>query len=291
MIVINIIGSGHLGQTIGHLLLKQGLVRINAVCNRTAQSALDAIAFMGDGIYYPNIADLPRAQITLITTPDDYILSACLALSENKNLQKGDTVVHFSGSHSSESLSSAKNKGCYVASIHPMCSFAQPALSVHTYAGTYCAMEGDAEALDLMRPLMERIGSITYAITKEKKLLYHAAGVFASNYLVTLSQQALECLLQAGVEFDIAKQVVLQLMKSTVSNLEQTASPALALTGPIQRGDLSTIEGHLKALPTDQQKNIYAVLGKSTVLLTALDEDKKQQLFTILNTEISPSKK
>ena len=272
MILMNIIGAGHVGQTIGHLLMKSALVRIGAVYNQTEESAFNAIEFMGGGQYCSSIRKMPHAQLTLITTPDDCILSACTELSANEYLRPRDVVVHFSGSCSSDSLWPAKQKGCHVASVHPMRSFARPALSVNEYQGTYCAMEGDAAALDRIGALLQGIGSITYLINKEKKSLYHAAGVFASNYVVTLSQQALDCLLEAGVEQGIAIDVITGLMRSTVSNLERTSSPKEALTGPIQRGDCSAIEGHLKALSTSQQKVLYALLGNATLPLTSLDE-------------------
>ena len=280
---MNIIGAGHVGQTIGYLLIKSALVRIGAVYNRTEESAFDAIEFIGDGQYCSTIREMPHAQLTLITTPDDCILSACTELSANEHLKPGDVVIHFSGSCSSDSLLPVKQKGCHVASVHPMRSFARPELSVKEYQGTYCAMEGDAAALDLISPLLEAMGSITYLINKEKKSLYHAAGVFASNYVVTLSQQALECLLEAGVEQGIAMHVITCIMQSTVSNLERTLSPKEALTGPIQRGDVSTIEGHLKALSTSQQKELYSLLGKATLPLTSLDEGTMRRVADTLN--------
>ena len=88
--------------------------------------------------------------------------------------------------------------------------------------------------------------------------------------MVTLSQQALDCLKEAGVENDIAMPLILNLMRSTVMNLEKTGSRQKALTGPIERGDLVTVERHISSFTNKEQKNLYSVLAKATLELTVL---------------------
>ena len=166
-----------------------------------------------------------------------------------------------------------------------MRSFAKPELSVEEYKGTYCAMEGDEEAISIIQPLFNSIGSITYKIDRSKKSQYHAAGVFASNYLVTLSQQALLCLKEAGVEHEIAVNVVTNLMKGTVSNLEINKYPERCLTGPIRRGDISTIKNHMDSFSNNEQKELYSLLGKATLPLTTHTGNKKEALECALSLE------
>ncbi len=282
-LLVNIIGAGHLGQTIGHLLVKHQLVLIGGVCNTSAIKTTNAIKFIGEGSYCPSINELPAADLTFITTPDDLISTLCEALSKNKSLKPGSTVLHCN--LTSDTLLSVKEKGCYVASVHPMRSFAKPELSVAQYNGTYCAMEGDKEALSIVSYLFNSIGSITYPIDKSKKSLYHAAGVFASNYLVTLSQQALFCLTNAGIEHEMAMQVITNIMKGTVANLERTLSPEQSLTGPIQRGDTSTIKKHLASLTDTTHRELYSSLGKTTLSLTSHDEKLKRIINDALNMD------
>jgi predicted short-subunit dehydrogenase-like oxidoreductase (DUF2520 family) len=169
---------------------------------------------------------------------------------------------------------SVKKNGCYIASVHPMRSFARPELSIKQYSGTYCAIEGDDEAVPEIISIFNSIGSSTYTIDKTKKASYHAAGVFASNYLVTLSHQALSCMREAGVEDDMAMKVITSLMSGTVANLEKTRSPEQSLTGPIQRGDISTIQKHIASFTNADQKKLYSALGKSTISLTSHSEEK-----------------
>lgn len=282
-LLINMIGAGHLGQTIAHLLSNNDLIKIGAICNTSESSSSQAIAFIGDGVYCPSIAQLPPADITFITTPDDVISRVCDELSTSAQLKPQSIVLHCSGSLSSDILISVKKQGCYVASVHPMRSFAKPELSAAQYPGTYCAMEGDNEALLILQELFQSIGSTTYIINKTKKSLYHAAGVFASNYLVTLSQQALLCFNEAGLEKETAMRVITSLMQSSVSNLSQTLCPNTSLTGPIQRGDTSTLTGHLLSLD-NPMKELYSIMGKATIALTKHEKHTKDLLEKVLDT-------
>lgn len=280
---VNIIGAGHLGKTIGYLLVKKQLVSIQSICNRSQQSTLQAIQFIGQGKYCPSIRELPAADITFITTPDDKIALTCEALSHNPSIKKASIIVHCSGSLTSDALETIKTKGCFTASVHPMRSFSDPQISIEGYDGTYCAMEGDNAAIPPLRLLFEAIGSITYQINKEGKALYHAAGVFSSNYVVTLVAQAFSCIREAGVQDEgMAMRIIFNILKGTILNLEQTVSPKHALTGPIQRGDVHTILKHIDALSTDEQKHLYAVLGQATLPLTTHSEEQKEAMVKAL---------
>jgi predicted short-subunit dehydrogenase-like oxidoreductase (DUF2520 family) len=81
----------------------------------------------------------------------------------------------------------------------------------------------------------------------EDKALYHASAVFASNYLVTLAHLASSLWARFGWEQDAALSALLPLMRGAMSNLEALGLPA-ALTGPVARGDVETVQRHLDAL-------------------------------------------
>lgn len=279
--LVNIIGAGNVGKTIGHLLVKNGSAKIGAVQCRSEQSARKAIDFIGEGKFFDDLNELPQADITFITTPDDHISATCLRYSNY--FKPGSIIIHCSGSLTSDVLSSAKEKNCSVVSVHPMRSFAKPEMSIMQYDGTFCAIEGDENILPEINALFGSIGSITYTIKKEKKSFYHAAGVFASNYLVTLSKQASLCMKEAGVENEMAMKIITSIMKGTVNNLEKTLSPEQSLTGPIQRGDISTIKKHMSALSnSSEQRDLYSLLGKATLNVANHGEEKRKALENTL---------
>ncbi|MGQ3891823.1 Rossmann-like and DUF2520 domain-containing protein [Legionella sp. CNM-4043-24] len=275
---LNIIGAGHLGQSIAYLLFRRGLVTVGAVCNQSRQSAQLAVDFIGAGQVCVGMDALPPADLTLISTPDGCIADICTGLASHSRLKPGSIVWHCSGSLGSDELMIAREEGCSVASIHPMKSFARPDLSVLNFTDTYCALEGDYEAKEVLRPLFEAIGAIVYEISKEKKSLYHAAGVFASNYLVTLSEQALSCLQESGVEHALAMRIITSLMQGTVSNLATTLSPEQSLTGPVQRGDTSTLSRHRAALSGTEKEALYSALGVATLPLSSVAKEKKAEM-------------
>ena len=96
-LLVNIIGAGNLGKTIGSLLVKHQQVTIGAICNSSKISSINAINFIGQGSYCPEIDELPPADLTFITTPDDLIQATCEALSKNKFMKHGSIVLHCSG--------------------------------------------------------------------------------------------------------------------------------------------------------------------------------------------------
>ena len=279
----NLIGAGKLGKVMAGLLFNHGLIHVSAVLNTSLKSTLDAIACIGDGTAYASIAALPPAHLTLICTPDASIADIAEALSHNQWMNQDHLIMHFSGALSSEVLKPLADKGCATASLHPMRSFSNPALSMKQYPGTYCAIEGHPKALKRLKPLFEAIGSVVYSIKQEKKSIYHAAGVFASNYLLTLAKQATLCLAEAGVDENIGLNIITDLMQGTLSNLEHTQSLESSLTGPIQRGDANTLKQHLKAINNAEQELLYRALGKATLPLTTLDQNKKQAINQTLN--------
>jgi predicted short-subunit dehydrogenase-like oxidoreductase (DUF2520 family) len=266
---INLIGAGRVGQTLGYLLAHSGLCTVQAVVSRTKLSADEAIDFIGQGYYVAAVEELPPAELTLITTPDDAIVQISERLAHNSALRAGDLVIHCSGRYSANCLMAVKEQGCWVASLHPLCSIANPAQGVLAFNGMLCALEGDVLAVEALWSLFSAVGVLPFRIASHQKALYHAASVFAANYVVTLANQAHLCFQQAGVDDALIKPLINQLMQSSVDNLMQAESPAQALTGPLQRGDSATISAHLQAL-SPSLRACYVELARATLPMAPL---------------------
>lgn len=261
---MNIVGAGRLGKTCGFLFAKSGLVNILGVCNSTPSSSQEAINFIGEGQYF-GIEDLPDADIYLISTPDFLLKTSCEKLiANNKHIKKAALVLHCSGALTSDVLHSAKELGCSVASIHPIKSFANPEKNIHDFTDTYCSFEGELETFEILNPLFSAIGGKLFKINKHKKMLYHAACVFCSNYLVTLFEVAAQCFKQADLNEEIANNIVRNMMQTTLSNLEKL-NPKQALTGPLMRGEADIVMKHLDVLKETEFLDLYKILGKATL--------------------------
>lgn len=280
MLTFNVIGAGQVGQTLAHLWVHGQHMRLVGIVNAHLDSALQAVQFVGEGCAYADISQLPHADVTLITTPDDIIDQVAALLDAHSQMRAGDVVMHCSGVLSSDCLSRLRLRQLAVASVHPMMSFKHLALNIRHFLGTPCAMEGDEYAVRLLTPLFQAIGADVYAISARSKALYHAAGIFASNYLVTLAQQAWTCLTQAELEPQQAQHVLNVLLQSTYQNIQHAEQPIDALTGPLQRGDATTVAKHLQVLPEEMQ-TLYRVMAKAT--LTHLDAKVQEKLSILID--------
>lgn len=262
---LNIIGAGHLGKTLAKLWTAHGVLRVGHVLNRTPASTASAIGFIGAGQPAASIAALAPADITLIATPDDQIAAVCTALAGSGAVPAHGIVFHCSGALGSQALDAAARIGAATASIHPVRSFAQPDFVAAHFDGTLCGVEGDARALEVLSRCFGAIGARFVPIEAEQKVLYHAAAVFACNYLVTLQDVAQQTYAAAGVAPDVALRLMEPLVRETIDNIFRKG-PAQALSGPIARGDSATVDKQQQALA--QWRPDYAGLYHSFAGLT-----------------------
>ena len=171
---------------------------------------------------------------------------ACAALA-GAGLLEGTLLFHCSGALASGELAAATAAGAAVASAHPIRSFADPGAVAAAFAGTWCGVEGDAAALAVLEPALLAIGAQPVPIDAAAKTLYHAAAVFASNYLVTVLDAALRAYQAAGIPEPVARQLVRPLVEESAANVFRLGA-APALSGPIARGDLATVDKQRRAV-------------------------------------------
>ena len=266
MATLNIIGCGRVGRTLGRLWAQSGAFAIGEAYDRSIAASESAIAFIGAGRAVPRVADMPRADAWMLTPPDDEIAVACTELAASGRLAAGIVAFHCSGALPSTVLASASGCGAFVASVHPLKSFADSAQACQTFAGTSCAMEGDAEALAVLGPAFQRIGATLQKIDAAAKTVYHAASAIVCNYLPALIEAGLRCFEQAGYERAVALRMVEPLVRETLDNVFRLG-PVNALTGPIARGDDAVVARHLAALADPLIASVYRELGRIAVQL------------------------
>jgi predicted short-subunit dehydrogenase-like oxidoreductase (DUF2520 family) len=266
---LNIIGAGHLGRTLGRLFAASGAFAVQDVLTRSAASALDAIAFIGAGRAAAAPDGMRRADAVMLAVSDDQIEPVCAALAAAGALD-GVLVFHCSGAKSSAALAAAAAKGALTASMHPVRSFADPAGVARDFAGTWCGVEGDARALALLEPALAAIGARPVPIDAAAKTVYHAASVFASNYLVTVLDAALRAYQAAGIPEDVARELARPLATETLENVFRLG-PRAALSGPIARGDYATVARQQAALDDWNRATgeLYRALAEATTSLAA----------------------
>jgi len=284
---IAIVGCGTVGTALGRLLARAGYT-IVGVSARHALSAREAAERVGATHYSEVPWQVTKgAKVVFVTTPDDAIATTCQALSDHGGFDDGTVVVHCSGALASSVLASAKKGTVSVASLHPLQSFASVEQAERLVPGSYCTVEGDPQALPIVRRLVADLGGRLLEITAEGKTLYHAAAVVASNYLVTLIHVALTFNRTTGMPSDIAFEALRPLIQGTLDNIGVKGIPD-ALTGPIARGDIDTVEAHLQAIEQSvpELRDAYNTLGRLTVDLAkdkgTLTSDQAERLISLL---------
>ena len=266
---INFIGCGHVGKTLGWLWNEGGVFKIGDVLTRSIESSLSAVEFIKSGRAVSDLEQMQKADIYLIGTPDDQIIESCRSLVKSDLIETGNIIFQCSGSVSSSHLNMVKDQGALIASIHPVKSFADPAIAYKSFTGTFCGAEGDSEATEILTKAFEAIGGKIFSIKPEYKTEYHAANVIVCNYLTALLELGTKVFERAGVSHETAMQLMEPLVRETVNNNFELGT-VQALTGPIARGDHEVVQRQLESLMTWDVEiaDLYQRLGSIALELS-----------------------
>lgn len=262
MKTLNVIGAGRVGRTLARLWSEARVAAVQDVLCGSPESARSATDFIGAGRAVAAIEEMRPADFWMLAPPDAHIAACGVRLAESGRLRNGDIVFHCSGALSSRELAAAAGRGALVASVHPLKSFAEPRRAAASFAGTYCAAEGDQAALAVLRPAFETIGGRVAEIVPDRKIFYHAASVIVCNYLVALLEAGLRCYEKAGLSRASASAMMEPLVRETLENVSRLGT-AGALTGPIARGDEAVVARQLAALASWDARaaTLYRELG------------------------------
>lgn len=169
-------------------------------------------------------------DLILLCVPDAAIADVARATDV------GPWMAHVSGATSLSALDPHSTRF----GLHPLQTFTH-ARGAEQLDGAFAAVVAEtADARQAGRALAALLGLRPFDLADDRRPLYHAGAVMASNYLVTLYRSAARALEQAGAP----PEALVPLMLRTIEN-------GFELTGPIARGDWATVEAHLRALDAD----------------------------------------
>jgi predicted short-subunit dehydrogenase-like oxidoreductase (DUF2520 family) len=268
MLKIGFIGAGKVGTALAVLLNRKGY-RVTSVYSRS-QTSSEKLAALVDGCHvtatYQEAADI--ADLIFITTPDNAIAGVVAQIK----WQPRHSVIHCSGADSTDILQPAKNAGAAVGGFHPLQTLAGTQEAIENIPGSTFALESGEPLLSTLKKMAEDLGGNWITLKAEDKVAYHAAAVFASNYLVTLVKMATDLWKTFSIPTDQATKALLPLIRGTLHNIETIGIPQ-CLTGPIARGDSGTINKHLRELNEKAPALLfpYKELGLQTIPI-ALDK-------------------
>lgn len=287
---ISLIGAGSVGSALALALYEKGY-RIGSIINRSGPPAVALARKVSCKRVSTSVGDVDRSSdILLIAVPDTALASVAAELSGIKRLKWSNRfIAHTSGAFTSDVFSTLRRKGALAASLHPVQTFPRKRSRVKL-RGIFFGIEGSPDALQKAEHLVHDLEAHAVTIAKELKPLYHIACVFASSYLVSI----LNCVAELSHELHLKAswtEVFGPLMTSATENTI-TSSPADALTGPVLRGDLTTLSLHLTTLASyaPQFLPLYSVAAIDVARTAAthgrLGSEEYKNIVTLFKTFI-----
>lgn len=280
-----IIGPGRMGLALGVALKRAGAIDRLTYYGRDMEAPPHPIFDGVDAADYrvgPHPL-LPGTSVVILAVPDSAIAEVAYDLAGFGPPPPACVALHLAGAISTEVLGPLHAQGYAVGSLHPLQAIADPWHSGERLIGAAYALAGEPEAVALARRLVFALEGLPLVIAPNKRQLYHASAVVASNFMIGLLAFAVRLMMEAGVSESDALEALLPLTRGTLDNLDKLGVTA-ALTGPISRGDADTVRLHLARL-SDSDRALYSGLGRELLRVAqaaGLDPQKAEELETLL---------
>ena len=185
------------------------------------------------------------AELYLLCVPDRAIAEVAAGIPP------GPWVAHVSGATPLSALAPHERRF----SVHPLQTIVR-GRGPEQLDGAWAAVTAETpEARELALELAVLLGLRPFELADADRPLYHAAAAFASGYLVTLYRTAASLFEEVGAP----PEALLPLMRRTIDN-------GFELTGPISRGDWTTVDAHVEALRArrPELEQVYRALAEAT---------------------------
>jgi predicted short-subunit dehydrogenase-like oxidoreductase (DUF2520 family) len=253
---VGIIGPGRAGTALARALARAGhdVVAAAAVSDSSKRR-------VGDNFPRAKLTDpsgvLDAADLVLLTVPDDALPGLVEGLAATGAPYAGRLVAHASGAHGVRVLDPATKAGALPLALHPVMTFTGREDDVDRIKGVSFGVT----APDPLRPAAEALviemGGEPVFIAEENRALYHASLAFAANYLVTLITEAASMLRHAGA--DNPNRMLGPLLGAALDNALRFGDAGL--TGPVARGDGTTVAAHVAAISAAEPDALPAYLA------------------------------
>lgn len=266
-----IIGAGRMGLSLAAVLGGAENGHRVLLVGRRPGSPDPAPRGLGDVRHVVGIPGPPPAgACVLIAVPDGSISKVASDLAAAGAPEGSCTALHLSGALVSSALSVLREPGYAIGSLHPLQTVADPASGPERLRGAFFTFEGDPESREVAGEVVGAAVGHMLDLPPGNKGRYHAACVFASNYLVTCAAVATRLLATAvGLDEKQAARALAPLWRGSIANLEELG-PVRALTGPVARGDVATVRANLNQLD-GVDRELYRQLALGALELVSGD--------------------
>ncbi len=259
------VGTGALARSLTRALTQHGLQCRSVL----ARSVEDAESLVAHDETHPGVIGLdpiPSSDVVFIAVSDDALASVAVRLAE-AGMDEGQVFLHTSGVHGASALEPLADAGARTGSFHPLQTFTGDE-GKERFKGITIGIEGHPDAVRVARRLADDLLASSVEVSTDRKALYHAAAVMAGNHAIAMLAAASELWERATSDSNGATEALGPLTRQSVLNALDKG-PGNALTGPVARGDVGTLEQHLDALKqhADHLLPVYASVVTETIHL------------------------
>lgn len=184
--------------------------------------------------------DLAWADVVVLAVADDAIAGVTESIADRLG---ATPVLHCAGARDATETGAAAEHGA----MHPMVSFCR-AETPPSLRGTALVIDARSTpaAIAAAKGIARRMGALAI-VAEAQGASYHAAAAMVANGAAALAVGALPILESLGLQPAAAASALEGLLATVAHNIGETGGPE-ALTGPVARGDASTVQAHRAAL-------------------------------------------
>jgi predicted short-subunit dehydrogenase-like oxidoreductase (DUF2520 family) len=280
-LAVGVIGVGRVGAVLGAALDRAGHPVV-AASGVSAASVRRAERFLPGVELRPPDEVAALSDLILIAVPDDDLPDLIAGLAVTGTLRAGQMMMHTSGAHGLDVLAPAAELGVMPMALHPAMTFTGRPEDVERLVGAVFGITAYPDYRPVAETLVLEMGGEPVWVPDAARPLYHAALSHAANHLVTLICDASDLLARAGVEQPT--KMLSPLVTAALENALRLGDAAL--TGPVSRGDVATVRGHLQALRERDPAIVdsYQAMARRTAV-RAFDSHRidSDRLVTLVN--------
>lgn len=288
---VGIVGAGRVGSVVGATLRSAGH-EIAAVSARSDASLLRAATTLpGVPVLAPTEV-AGRADLLVLAVPDDALVALSEELAGSGAVRPGTIVAHTSGRHGLAALEALTRAGARPIALHPAMTFTGATDDLDR-ACVWGLTADDAER-ETAEALVKDLGGSVLWVDEDDRVRYHAALAHGANHLVTLVAQSLELLRGVATvpaDADATPADVLRpLLEAALANA--LAMGDAALSGPVARGDVTTVRAHVDALEhaPASTRDAYVAMARATADRAERDERLDARTADAVRDAASPAR-
>jgi predicted short-subunit dehydrogenase-like oxidoreductase (DUF2520 family) len=258
---MGVVGAGRVGSVLASRFRAAGYPLVG-VSGRSQASRLRIATLLPDVPVLSPAEVAAASDVLVLAVPDDALIAVAEELAASGAVRPGQYVLHTSGRHGLDALAALARLGARPIAFHPAMTFTGTAVDFER--SPVFGLTADTADRPLAEELVAALGGVPMWVAESDRALYHAALAHGANHLVTLVAQSMDLLRTAGAEDPAA--VLRPLLTAALDNV--LAYGDAALTGPVVRGDVTTIRAHVDALASahvdDATVDAYLELARAT---------------------------